>query len=89
MATLESLREELKVLIIESLELEDMAPADIGDNDALFNEGVGLDSIDALELGMAIAKKYGVKLSQNQDENRAYFRNVTTLAQYVLSQLPK
>lgn len=87
MPTIETLREELKVLIIESLDLEDIGVADIGNETALFNDGVGLDSIDALELGMAISRKYGIQLSQNSDENRSYFTNVTTLAQYIEAQL--
>ena len=55
------LREELKQLIIESLALEEITPSDIKDDEPLFNEGLGLDSIDALELGMALKRKYACR----------------------------
>ena len=52
--------EEIKELIIKSLNLEDMKPSDIDENAPLFNEGLGLDSVDALELGLAVQKSYGL-----------------------------
>ena len=58
-----ALIEELKSLIIEALNLEDVTPADIETDAPLFNEGLGLDSIDALELGLALKKKYGITIS--------------------------
>lgn len=84
---MESIRNELKTLIIESLDLEEIEISDIGDETTLFGEGVGLDSIDALELGMAISRKWGVTLSQNSDENRSHFKNVSTLAAFIHSKL--
>ena len=60
------LREELKQLIIESLALEEITPSDIKDDEPLFNEGLGLDSIDALELGMALKRKYDITLESNK-----------------------
>ena len=54
--------EEIKELIIKSLNLEDMKPSDIDENAPLFNEGLGLDSVDALELGLAVQKNYGLVL---------------------------
>lgn len=84
---MESIRNELKTLIIESLDLEEIEVSDIGDETTLFGEGVGLDSIDALELGMAISRKWGVTLSQNSDENRSHFKNVSTLAAFIHSKL--
>ena len=72
----------LKQEIIEVLNLEDVKPEDI-DNDApLFGEGLGLDSIDALELIVMIEKKYGIKLA-SPAEGKAIFKSVTTIAKYV------
>ena len=65
------LREELKQLIIESLALEEITPSDIKDDEPLFNEGLGLDSIDALELGMALKRKYDITLESNKEENQS------------------
>ena len=64
------LENEIKTLIIESLELEDITVDDIKDDEPLFISGLGLDSIDALELGMALKKKYNVDLSDNKEENK-------------------
>jgi acyl carrier protein len=77
-----NLHEELKVLIVEALQLEDVDPASLGDTDALFGEGLGLDSIDALELATAIAKKYDIPVSQDQ-ETRDAFRSVAHLAAFI------
>jgi len=84
MCNLNTIKKDLKVLIVESLNLEDLSPADIGDRDTLFGEGIGLDSIDALELGMAISKRYQIKFSKDKDENTKHFKNVETLAALVL-----
>ncbi len=80
-----SLENEIKTLIIETLELEDITVDDIDDNESLFISGLGLDSIDALELGMALKKKYHINLSDNKDENKKYFYSVKTIADYVES----
>ncbi len=80
---METLKQELKVLIIESLDLEDVAPADIIDDEPLFVDGLGLDSIDALELGMAIKKKYQVKLDANSRDNKKHFASINSLAEFV------
>ncbi|MGE5467983.1 MAG: phosphopantetheine-binding protein [Ignavibacteria bacterium] len=80
-----SLKQEIKRLIIDSLDLEDTAPDDIEDDAPLFSdEGLGLDSIDALELGIALRKKYQVQLEANDAGNREHFRSVSTLARLVL-----
>ena len=79
------LREELKQIIIESLALEEITPSDIKDDEPLFNEGLGLDSIDALELGMALKRKYDITLESNKEENQKYFYSVSTLADFVES----
>lgn len=77
----------LKTLIIESLELEDITVDDIKDDEPLFISGLGLDSIDALELGMALKKKYNVDLSDNKEENKKYFYSVKTIADFIRSKI--
>ena len=80
-----SIEQELKELIIKSLELEDITPDDIKDDEPLFVEGLGLDSIDALELGMALKKKYNLKMSNDKEANKNFFYSDNTLADYVRS----
>lgn len=77
---------ELKELIIESLDLEDVSPEDIDDDEPLFVEGLGLDSIDALELGMQIQKKYDLKLDANNEANKQHFASVNALRRFIESQ---
>ncbi len=79
------LEQEIKELIISSLALEDITPDDIDPQEALFVEGLGLDSIDALELGLALQKKYGVSLSADAKETRQHFKSVSALAAFVAS----
>ncbi len=74
---------ELKELIVESLMLEDVVPADIVTDDPLFGSGLGLDSIDALELSMAIHKRYGVRIAADDEKNREIFRSVGSLATFI------
>ncbi|MGH8400499.1 MAG: phosphopantetheine-binding protein [Gammaproteobacteria bacterium] len=81
-----TLIEELKQLIIASLDLEDITPADIDAQAPLFGDGLGLDSIDALELGVAIQKKYQVKLDANSADTREHFHSVENLAKFIQSQ---
>ena len=85
----ETLEQELKALIIDSLDLEDMTPADIDSTIALFGEGLGLDSIDALELGIALEKKYGIHLENDAEKNKTHFASVRNLAQLVLTHRSK
>jgi acyl carrier protein len=73
---------EIKRIIIEALNLEGMTADEIGDNDALFGEGLGLDSVDALELVVSLEKVYGVKIGSD-DATRESFRSVETLAALV------
>jgi acyl carrier protein len=80
--TTSNLHQEIKQLIVESLQLEDVDPASITDTDALFGAGLNLDSIDALELATAIARKYDVQVSQDQ-ETRDAFRSVQHLAEFI------
>jgi acyl carrier protein len=81
----EALETELKHFIIDTLHLEDVAPGDIDPAAALFGEGLGLDSIDALELGVGLQKRYGVKLSADAAETRRHFASVHALAALVQS----
>lgn len=81
----EETERKIKELIISSLDLEDVSPADIATDEPLFGEGLGLDSIDALELGMAVKKEFGVAFSKNPAENKAVFRSVRSLADYVIA----
>ena len=83
---MQQLEHDIKELIISSLSLEDLTPADIDAQAPLFVDGVGLDSIDALELGLALQKRYGVSLSAESEEVRAHFASVKALAAFVVSQ---
>lgn len=77
-----NLTEELKKDIIEHLNLEDLQPEDIGDDDQLFGGGIGLDSIDALELIVLLEKNYGIKID-NPEEGRKVFHSVGSMARYI------
>jgi acyl carrier protein len=79
----ESLEAELKELIVEALALEDIAPEEIETGAPLFVEGLGLDSIDALELAMALEERFGVKIGEDPDENQRIFTSVQSLAGFV------
>lgn len=77
------LEQDIKELIISSLALEDITPQDIDATQPLFVEGLGLDSIDALELGLALQKRYGVSMSADSEQTRQHFRSVQALAAFV------
>lgn len=81
-----TLQLEIKNLIIEALGLEDISPADIGDDLTLFGDGLGLDSVDALELGLAIQKRFGIKIDADAKDTRKHFANVASLAAFVSAQ---
>ena len=74
------LEQEVKQLIIDVLQLEDVAVDDIDSDAPLFVEGLGLDSIDALELGVALQKRYGISLSAESEDTRRHFASVRALA---------
>ncbi len=76
------LREELKEKIIEQLSLEDVEVSEIGDDDSLFGDGLGLDSIDALELIVLLEKDYGIKL-KDPKEGKAIFESIGVMADYI------
>ncbi|MGL5284648.1 acyl carrier protein [Aeromonas sp. RU39B] len=82
----QALIEEIKQLIIDSLNLEGMTPAEIETDAPLFGDGLGLDSIDALELGLAMKGRYGIVLSADDENTRRHFASVAALAALVNAQ---
>jgi acyl carrier protein len=80
---MDDLKLQIKELIISALELEDIKPENIVDSEPLFGSGLGLDSIDALELGVALKKKFGVKFSAENADNKKHFASVDALAAYI------
>ena len=82
----ESLENRLKTLIVESLALEDVEPEEIKTEEPLFVEGLGLDSIDALELALAIQEEFGVATSPDDERNREIFHSVKSLAEFIRSE---
>ena len=82
---MEDLKQQIKELIVSALELEDIKPESIIDSEPLFGAGLGLDSIDALELGVAIKRKFGVKFSPENEDNKKHFASVEALAAYIES----
>lgn len=80
---MEDLEMEIKELIVTSLSLEDIDPADIDSTEPLFVKGLGLDSLDALELGLALKDRYGVVLSADSEQNRQHFASVRALGAFV------
>jgi acyl carrier protein len=77
------LEERLKKMIVETLALEDVEPESIETEAPLFGEGLGLDSIDALELAVAIHTEFGVRTQENDPRNREYFHSVKSLAEFI------
>lgn len=80
---MDDLVEELKTLLIDTLDLEEIKPEDIITDAPLFNDGLGLDSIDALELGVAIQKRYELKIDGSAEENRERFYSVASLCEFI------
>ncbi|HAY47661.1 MULTISPECIES: phosphopantetheine-binding protein [Thalassospira] len=81
-----SLETELKAFIIETLNLEDVQVDDIDSTEALFVDGLGLDSIDALELGVALQKKYDVRIDAKDENVKTHFASVRNLATFIQSE---
>lgn len=77
------LNREIKDLIIKTLELDEITTDDIIDDEPLFIDGLGLDSIDALELGMALKKKYNIVMDSNKEKNKQHFTSINSLAEFV------
>ncbi|MGF1756143.1 phosphopantetheine-binding protein [Vibrio makurazakiensis] len=86
---MDTLHNELKQLIIDALNLEDMSIDEIETDAPLFGDGLGLDSIDALELGLAIKKKYNIVIDADDSNTRQHFASVANLANYISSQTSK
>ncbi len=86
MASASALETEIKALIVEALALEDVKPEEIETEAPLFVEGLGLDSIDALELAMALEERYGVAIEDDPDRNQQIFASVSSLAAFVTAQ---
>lgn len=80
---MKKLVDEIKQMIVAVLNLEDMKPSDIDETAPLFGDGLGLDSIDALELGVALQKTFGVKIDATSEDTRRHFYSVQTLADFV------
>ncbi|GHV47583.1 acyl carrier protein [Spirochaetia bacterium] len=83
---MDDLKLQIKELIISALELEDLKPENITDSDPIFGDGLGLDSIDALELGLALKKKFGVKFTSENADNKRHFASVDALAAYITAE---
>ena len=83
MSDVAEVRERLKRVIVESLMLEGLTPGEIGDDETLFGEGLGLDSVDALELVLGIEQEFGVRIG-NDEMDRSAFSTVATLGDFVL-----
>lgn len=83
---MQALEHEIKELLIAALNLEDLNPEQIDAEQPLFVEGLGLDSIDALELGLALQKRYGVSMAADSEETRRHFASIRALAQFVAAQ---
>ena len=79
----------LKEIVVSALDLEELTAADIETDVPLFGEGLGLDSFDALELGMAVKKAFGITFSSNPADNKNIFHSVKTLADYIEGQSPQ
>ena len=75
--------DELKALLISELNLEDITPDDIDASAPLFREGLGLDSIDALELAVVLDKKYGIKIKSSDERNKEIFSSLNALADFI------
>lgn len=82
---MQELEQELKKLLIEVLNLEDVSVDDIDSEAPLFGDGLGLDSIDALELGVAIRKKYDVQMDADSEVTREHFASIASLARFIKS----
>ena len=86
---MDNFEEEIKKFIISTIALEDLTVADIDSVTPLFKDGLGLDSIDALELGVALQKKYHIKIEGENEQVRQNFYSVKTLAEFLKKRLPE
>mgnify|MGYP004507028311 FL=1 len=81
------LKDEIKNMIISTLDLEEISADDIKNEEPLFGEGLGLDSIDALEIGMALKRKYNITLDSDKEKNKEHFYSIDTLSKFVRSKI--
>lgn len=79
----DDLIDSLKIMLIEGLRLEDIAPDDLSADDPLFGGGLGLDSIDALEIGVMLDRQYGIKVTSGDERNNQIFASLRSLAEFV------
>jgi len=86
---MENLDDEVKRLLIETLQLEEVAPADIDAQAPLYGDGLGLDSIDILEIALVVSKQYGIQLRADSEENEQIFRSLRYLADYIAAHRTK
>ncbi|WP_373085012.1 phosphopantetheine-binding protein [Sneathiella sp.] len=77
---------EIKKLVIKTLNLEDITPEEIDSEERLFVDGLGLDSIDALELGVEIQKTYGIKINAQNDDLKEHFASIRSLARFIMAE---
>jgi acyl carrier protein len=82
----DDLEAEIKSMIVEVLELEELAPEAIDSEESLFVDGLGLDSIDAMQLGVALRKRYGIRIESVTKEAKAHFATVRSLAHFIRTQ---
>ena len=80
---LDALETELRALIIEALALEDVTPADLPREEPLFGDGLGLDSLDALEIALALEEKYGISVDEDDEATKRRFATIASLAEFV------
>ncbi len=85
---MDDLKTELKELLIETLNLEDITPKEITNDAPLFVEGLGLDSIDALEIGVALQQKYNIKLNSKNENLKKHFYSIDTIAAFLKNMMP-
>jgi acyl carrier protein len=83
-----TIKEQLKKIIVEELNLEEVNPEEIEDTAPLFGEGLGLDSLDAVEIVVLLEKHFGVVV-KDLDEGKAAFQSINTLAAYIEARMPK
>ena len=81
----QDLEEEIRQIVLSSVDVDGLSAADLAADKPLFGDGVGLDSIDALEIGARLRTKYQVKFKANSDENREHFRSISSLASFIAS----
>ena len=84
--SLEQIRKEIKELLVVNLELEDITPEEIGDDELLFEEGIGLDSLDAVEIVVLLERNYGLSIV-DEEQAREIFQSMDTLARWVYENL--